>query len=515
MPPGRSEPDALFGFTLPDLPASNTANAAKQLSLINGLWNSQGIILELRYIKTYDLQTTINVLCRIRRPQHIDRRGLQNFCLTSAAHIAQLFKDCGYHLQPITSEAVLTQALMPFQVQALAEIRRYEDIEKFVDAFTRYEFYVPYSWEWMVNKHLEAFTALQQLRSPALVGISLEPTTLFPHEQVRLSRVTSGEIRDMLIESGASGEEIYRQYQTYAQKLQRPYLSRICLAGPDQQALTHLGQSILAQTHFSGNMPELQCPRWGTEDWPAAIRSLSSLEWVPWGNKSEDTPEAMRFRYLVDSQGASMSFRLPVIPERKAQQIEVLIIFANPYYDIEGKQLNLAFNSRVIQQAIQLSPHRDNITITMHHATTIDDIRRALLQKNFQIVHFAGHGHKGGDGVQRLVLNDEQGNPYYPPPQALADLFAAYEKTLKCVVLNACDLLIQGQRIAQTIPCVIAMEGELSDNAAIEFSKGFYDALGAGKSTEFAYHEGCRCVNFITTDKKFMPRIFLKSGTRP
>lgn len=513
LPDGRVEPDALFGFTLPHVPSAQEVNASGQLSLVKSLWNSPITTLELRFIIQPDHTTTIHVLCRIHRSQSMNQKAFRDLCAASALQIERLYRDCGYHLQAIPTEAALAQVLTPFQVQALAEIRRPEEVAVFSDAFTEYEFYVTYAWEWATDEPLAAFAALQQLHSPALVSISLEPTRLSPPEQMRLTRATSGDTRNLLWEGGTRGENIYQQYQLYTQRLQKPYLMRICLAGPNQHTIHRLGQAILAQTRVSGPAPVLQFPQEARE-WQTALRSLRSLEWLSWGNICEDIPEAMRLRYLVDSQGASTNFSLPVLPEYKAQKIAVLIIFANPYYDIAGKQLRLDANDRTIREAIQRAAHRDNISLTIHHATTIDDLRRALLEQNFRIVHIAGHGSKGRDGVQRLVLSDERGAPYYVPPEALASLFAAYSNTLECVVLNACNSLTQGELIAKTIPYTIAMEGELSDNAALEFSKGFYDALGADKTIEFAYQEGCRCVNFMATDRQFMPKIFVKSHVR-
>ena len=40
----------------------------------------------------------------------------------------------------------------------------------------------------------------------------------------------------------------------------------------------------------------------------------------------------------------------------------------------------------------------------------------------------------------------------------------------------------------------IGMKGEIEDNLALEFSRGFYDALSAGKNVEEAYDEGITAV---------------------
>ncbi len=501
-PQNRSEPDALLGFELPSLPAASMTSAAKQLRLVKDLWNSQTTALEIRFVTTPDLKTSIYLLCRIRRPPQIGSKVFQDFCIDVATHIARLYKNCGYQLLPITSEKLLMQALVPFQIQALAEVRRREEIELLYDPFAEYEVYVPYSWEWAIEERVACFDALTQQRSSGLVSIHLEPTMLYQQEKEHLLRANSRQMQDLLCAVGTRGEEIYQQYRIYEQRLQQPYLLRICLAFPALQPLAHLGQEMLDQIQPVAMPPVLQYPQ-NQQEWQAALYNLHYLEWLPWGNRRADTPDTARLRYLVDSQGASMGFHLPVVPDPTSGGIKVLLIFANPYQ--QDKPLRLGTNDRIIQEAIHRSRYRDNIALTIHHAATIHDLRRALLDEQFQIVHIAGHGaHEG------LILEDEAGVSHHVPPQALAALFRAYSTTLQCVLLNACYSQAQGALIAPDIPFTIAMEGDLGDNEALEFSRGFYDALGSGKGVELAYQEGCLCVDLVITDKKFRPKLFKK-----
>jgi hypothetical protein len=101
-------------------------------------------------------------------------------------------------------------------------------------------------------------------------------------------------------------------------------------------------------------------------------------------------------------------------------------------------------------------------------------------------------------------LEDESGEQYVVPQQALADLFRAYSPPLNCVILNACFSISQGQLASVGVPFTIAMEGLISDDAAIEFSRGFYDAIGAGKDIEFAYEEGRRTVQLAAPNTQFI-----------
>lgn len=187
----------------------------------------------------------------------------------------------------------------------------------------------------------------------------------------------------------------------------------------------------------------------------------------------------------------------------QTQQVEVLIVFANP----RGTDaLRLGSEDRAIRQSIKLSRYRDNISLTTCHAATVHDLRRALLEGSYQVVHISGHGTDTG-----LVLEDELGGQYIVPQHALADLFGAYSPPLKCVVLNACFSISQGELTSMSVPFTVAMEGSIGDEAAIEFSRGFYDAIGAGKDIEFAYQEGCRTARLAAPDSQFISNI-IKQG---
>jgi hypothetical protein len=52
--------------------------------------------------------------------------------------------------------------------------------------------------------------------------------------------------------------------------------------------------------------------------------------------------------------------------------------------------------------------------------------------------------------------------------------------------LNASYSLAVGKSISLGIPNVTAMSGPVNDQAAIEFARGFYDAIGAGTDIERA-----------------------------
>jgi hypothetical protein len=164
-------------------------------------------------------------------------------------------------------------------------------------------------------------------------------------------------------------------------------------------------------------------------------------------------------------------------------RVNVLLVCANPR---NTDPLRTAEEERVLREAIRLSSYRDHISVSVLNAATIDDVRRELLRQRFEIVHFSGHGTKTG-----LVFEDALGRLMVPDSNALAELLQ--RRGTSTALLNACYSLATGTFTSLGLDYTIAMEGPIADDAAIEFARGFYDAVGAGLSIPEAYEEGLSC----------------------
>jgi len=81
------------------------------------------------------------------------------------------------------------------------------------------------------------------------------------------------------------------------------------------------------------------------------------------------------------------------------------------------------------------------------------------------------------------------------------------------VVLNACYSERQAEAIVKHIPHVIGMKKAIGDAAAIEFAVAFYDALGAGKSIEFAYKLACNAIQWAGIPEHLTPVLKLKNSS--
>ncbi|WP_254173782.1 AAA-like domain-containing protein [Planktothrix pseudagardhii] len=178
----------------------------------------------------------------------------------------------------------------------------------------------------------------------------------------------------------------------------------------------------------------------------------------------------------------------------------ILFLAANPEFSC---QLRLDKEVREIEEGLKRSQKRSKFKLEKRSAVTPKDMQRAILDLNPEIIHFSGHGvGKGG-----LELEDEQGQVKLVSAEALGRLFELFKEQIECVVLNACYSEVQAQAIVKYIPHVIGMKQAVSDQAAIAFAMGFYDALGAGKDYDFAYKSGCTSISMAGINEGLNPII--------
>jgi len=124
-----------------------------------------------------------------------------------------------------------------------------------------------------------------------------------------------------------------------------------------------------------------------------------------------------------------------------------------------------------------------------------------MLDFNPSIVHFCGYG-KGEAGI---IFEDEAGQALLVSAEALAGFFELFADGVECVLLNACHSEIQAEAIAQHIDYVIGMKQQIDEKAAIEFAVAFYDALGTGRSVEFAYRLACSAIEMMGVPEHLKP----------
>jgi hypothetical protein len=166
--------------------------------------------------------------------------------------------------------------------------------------------------------------------------------------------------------------------------------------------------------------------------------------------------------------------------------LRVLLIPSNP----KGvKALNIAREARLIKQALRAIPEVEIVTMK----PTTEALAR-LTDQSFDIVHFMGHGDiLKGKRKDRFVLYFEGKNRQPEPvPSSQLARYLEMVRGLRLVVLNSCwsgalpresgqDPFsgVGAALIESGVPAVVAMQFPVSDDAAVAFSRAFYERLAA------------------------------------
>jgi DnaJ-class molecular chaperone/tetratricopeptide (TPR) repeat protein len=152
-----------------------------------------------------------------------------------------------------------------------------------------------------------------------------------------------------------------------------------------------------------------------------------------------------------------------------------------------------------LQKAVNKLTQKGLLKLEKTEKATLTVLQRHLRQNEYHIFHFIGHGgfdHQQEDGV--LVFEDENRRGRILSGQYLGTILHNHP-SLRLVVLNACE----GARttredpfsgtaqslVQQGIPAIVAMQFEITDQAAIIFAEEFYSALADGYPLDAALSE--------------------------
>jgi hypothetical protein len=182
----------------------------------------------------------------------------------------------------------------------------------------------------------------------------------------------------------------------------------------------------------------------------------------------------------------------------------ILLLEANPD---DTPPLRLSEEIRIITDACERSRRRDEFTIEVRTSVTSSHLRRAIIDCKPEIVHICGHG----SGAQGMIFeNETNGDAQIISTVALADTFRLSKNTT-CVVFNVCNSEPQAEQVVKYIPYVISMSNEISDEAALKFSEGFYDSLFGGEPFGDCYEWGVNAIHSAGIPEHSTPRLKVKA----
>jgi WD40 repeat protein len=132
-------------------------------------------------------------------------------------------------------------------------------------------------------------------------------------------------------------------------------------------------------------------------------------------------------------------------------------------------------------------------------AGTLAALQRPLRLHEYHVLHFVGHGYYDDDAQDgALALEGPDRKTRLVTGRDLGMMIRGH-RSLRLVVLNACEGArsasddplggVAQALVRQGIPAVIAMQFEISDPAALVFSKSFYQAIADGLPVDVAMVE--------------------------
>ena len=181
--------------------------------------------------------------------------------------------------------------------------------------------------------------------------------------------------------------------------------------------------------------------------------------------------------------------------------LKVLVMISSPHdypqLDVEGEWTRL-------REALGDLEQRGLLVLERLDDATLLALQRRLRRGPYHVFHFIGHGgfdQQAQDG--QLILEDGSGRGRLVNGRYLGILLHD-QRALRLAVLNACEgartshtnpFAGTAQSLAQEgIPAVIAMQFEITDEAAITFAHEFYQAVADGYPVDAALAEARKAI---------------------
>ena len=214
------------------------------------------------------------------------------------------------------------------------------------------------------------------------------------------------------------------------------------------------------------------------------------------------------------------SFDLPLVHEVADVEppLRILGVISSPR-DVVA--LDVAQERRNVEKGLQGPLSTGGVSLRWLERATLPMLLEALREGEFHVLHFIGHGDfdEANDGV--LLMEDDEGFTRRVSSRRLGQVLRDHD-SLRLAVINACesgrDALddpfssIAGSMLQQGVPAVVAMQFEITDRAAILFSRDLYDALANGYPVDAAVAEARKAIWADGNDIEWAtPVLFLRA----
>ena len=178
------------------------------------------------------------------------------------------------------------------------------------------------------------------------------------------------------------------------------------------------------------------------------------------------------------------------------EQTKILFLAISP----QDSTTRLDKEVRGIEEKLNTIKLRNQFVLEQQWVVGVNEMQECLLRHNPNILHFSGRS-KGQGGVNS---GTDEGKL---PEEAIAELIGEIGHDIWCVLLSACYTENLGKAINKHVRYVVGMSHEISDIAAIEFSKSFYQGLGFDKSVEEAFNLGRNQIKLNNLGEEQIPKL--------
>ena len=168
--------------------------------------------------------------------------------------------------------------------------------------------------------------------------------------------------------------------------------------------------------------------------------------------------------------------------------------------------LDIEQEKQRLEQALEELRLSNKVKLTWLKGHTAYDLQNAMRRGLWHIFHFIGHGGfspNTGEGL--IALEDDDGFADHFGATNLARLLHDH-RFLRLVVLNSCEGARGNQQdlfsstaatlIRRGIPAVLAMQYDITDRAAVELSRVFYEALAESIPVDRALGEARKAISY-------------------
>jgi hypothetical protein len=162
---------------------------------------------------------------------------------------------------------------------------------------------------------------------------------------------------------------------------------------------------------------------------------------------------------------------------RRTDRVRILVLSVQPEQHLLLRTDEEGYR---IREALRRASRRQQFEVVLFSAARVEDLSRALLEYDPDILHFTGH----------LLFEQSDGSASAMTGEPLARLFRIFKGgRLRCVVLNAAQSGLEAEPIAREVGAVVVRSHP--DQAALVFAEHFYSGLAYGRTLQEAFNLGC------------------------